>query len=178
MKSRLDIIKTLIPNTGIGVEVGVHAGSFSFEILENWGGILYSVDSWKHFPDKHQDLSNVSDEEHEKYYQITKDKLKQFGKRSIILRKESLIAASDFEDQSLDFVYIDAQHDYRSVIKDLTAWNSKVKVGGVMAGHDYFNTNKYRKNLVEVKRAVDDFFEIPVFSTNEKRLPSWYVIKN
>lgn len=45
--------------------------------------------------------------------------------------------ASQFEDESLDFVFIDADHAFESVTKDLDAWWPKVKKGGIMAGHDY-----------------------------------------
>jgi predicted O-methyltransferase YrrM len=45
-------------------------------------------------------------------------------------------AADSFADGSVDFVFIDAAHDYESVSKDLAAWWPKVKLGGIMAGHD------------------------------------------
>lgn len=66
-----------------------------------------------------------------------------------IIRKESTVAANDFEDHSLAFVYIDASHDYESVKKDLNAWYPKVKKGGILAGHDW--------GWVPVKNAVANF---------------------
>jgi predicted O-methyltransferase YrrM len=45
--------------------------------------------------------------------------------------------AIHYEDKSLDFVFIDAGHDYDSVMKDIKAWLPKVKVGGIIAGHDF-----------------------------------------
>ncbi len=42
-----------------------------------------------------------------------------------------------FDDSSLSFVYIDASHDYKSVLNDLEIWYPKIKKGGVLAGHDY-----------------------------------------
>lgn len=48
---------------------------------------------------------------------------------------DSAAAASLFKDRSVDFVFIDAGHDYESVKKDILAWLPKVK--GVIAGHDY-----------------------------------------
>ena len=176
---RIDIIKQFVPNNpdAIGVEVGVCQGHFSKEILENWDGTLYCVDSWKHFEGKHQDASNVSNIEHFKNYEEAQYRLKDYGLRAIIVVGESVNVANDFEDHSLDFVYLDAGHDYRSVKADLEAWVPKVRTkGGVIAGHDYFNATKYRHNLVEVKRAVDDFFYgLDVQTTGERRLPSWYL---
>jgi predicted O-methyltransferase YrrM len=52
------------------------------------------------------------------------------------VRSTSTEAANLYEDGSLDFVFIDAQHDYESVTSDIAAWISKVKPGGILAGHD------------------------------------------
>lgn len=49
----------------------------------------------------------------------------------------SVKAAEQFENESLDFVYIDANHDYEPFKKDLKAWLPKVKKGGYIGGHDY-----------------------------------------
>ena len=61
-------------------------------------------------------------------------------------------AAKLYSDNSLDFVFIDAGHEYDSVIKDIKSWYPKVKTGGVIAGHDY------TQPTCGVKRAVDEFF--------------------
>ena len=68
------------------------------------------------------------------------------------LRMESLDAASEFEDGSLDFVFIDASHDYENVIADIVAWYPKVKEGGVISGHDY-------PTWEGVKKAVNEYFK-------------------
>ena len=47
-------------------------------------------------------------------------------------------AAEDFKDESLDFVYIDANHEFRYIAEDLAEWTKKVRKGGIVAGHDYF----------------------------------------
>ncbi len=67
------------------------------------------------------------------------------------IKKFSLEAVTDYEDRSLEFVFIDACHTYHEVTKDLEAWYPKVKLGGILAGDDY--------NWKEVKKAVDDFFK-------------------
>lgn len=63
---------------------------------------------------------------------------------------DSAEAASLYEDASVDFVFIDAAHDYDSVVKDIAAWQPKVKKGGVLSGHDV--------NSSEVSRAVAKFY--------------------
>lgn len=54
-----------------------------------------------------------------------------------IIEGDSAQSAERFEDGSVSFCFIDAAHDYESVIKDVLAWTPKMKPGGMMAGHDY-----------------------------------------
>ena len=51
--------------------------------------------------------------------------------------------------KGVDFVWIDGNHDYDVVVKDLRLYEPKVRSGGVMAGHDYHSA--------EVKKAVDEY---------------------
>ena len=53
-----------------------------------------------------------------------------------IVKKESTVAAADYADMSLDFVFLDASHDFESVSADIKAWLPKVKENGVLAGDD------------------------------------------
>jgi predicted O-methyltransferase YrrM len=65
-------------------------------------------------------------------------------------RRPSADAAREFDDQSLDFVFIDARHTYEAASEDLAAWWPKVRPGGLIAGHDYTNSPG-------VRAAVDEF---------------------
>jgi predicted O-methyltransferase YrrM len=71
--------------------------------------------------------------------------------------------AKNFEDNSVDFVFIDAGHEYESVVKDINAWLPKIRKGGIISGHDYFNP-------CGVKQAVDELIKDVKFS-NDK---IWY----
>jgi predicted O-methyltransferase YrrM len=53
------------------------------------------------------------------------------------IRLPSVEASKLYEDNSLDFIFLDAAHDYENVYKDLIHWYPKIKSGGVFAGHDY-----------------------------------------
>lgn len=60
------------------------------------------------------------------------------GVKNIIkIRKTSVEAAKDFEDGSLDAVYIDAEHDEESIREDIRVWRPKLKPGGILSGHDF-----------------------------------------
>jgi predicted O-methyltransferase YrrM len=50
---------------------------------------------------------------------------------------DSFDRANDFEDGSIDFVFLDANHSYEFISKDIAAWLPKIKKGGILAGHDY-----------------------------------------
>jgi len=67
-------------------------------------------------------------------------KLRLAPYKTTIVRKLSTDAAMDFGDESLDFVYIDADHSYNAVKEDIAAWAPKVRRGGIVAGHDYYYT--------------------------------------
>lgn len=69
------------------------------------------------------------------------------------LRTDSVKAAKHFSDDSLEAVFIDADHRYEHVRRDLAAWLPKVKPGGLVAGHDYWPKDR------GVVRAVDERFD-------------------
>jgi hypothetical protein len=108
-----------------------------------------------------------------------KEKLAKFGKRSCVKREFGYNFSQEIENNSLDFVYLDARHDYKSVKNDIQDWFCKVKKGGIFAGHDYAN-NGNSNNIIEVKKAVDEFIRITGYElhlTLEDGAPSWWIIK-
>jgi hypothetical protein len=164
---------------GMGVEVGVQEGGFSETILQSWRGRkLISIDSWlAASADEYEDVSNVDQATHDRLYRETVERLRKFGERSEIWRITSTEAAARIEPRTLDFVYIDARHDYRSVMEDLEHWWDKVRPGGVLAGHDYMD-GRVPHGDFGVKSAVDEFFGkrgLPVRLTYADTPPNWLV---
>jgi len=168
---------------GRGVEIGVKLGVYSDSLLSSWRGEeLVSIDPWLSAdPDEYVDRSNVSQDEFDRYYEETRERLSRHGSRSTIWRMTSVEAAAEVEDHSFDFVYIDARHDYESVKEDLEAWCAKVRPGGILAGHDYVDGDLPQGEFY-VKSAVDEFFGergIPVHSTEGpsvvEMFPTWIV---
>jgi len=73
----------------------------------------------------------------DKLYDIFKQNMTPVSKYYRDLKMTSTEAAKLFEDESIDFVYIDACHEYESVKSDIHSWMPKIKKGGIIAGHDY-----------------------------------------
>lgn len=139
-KDRLDYVAEAFANypKGRGVEVGVFKGEFSKSILERWDGTLYMVDVWRPLDwSDYNDMSNHSG--HSDAYREAMESIVGNEDRAIMVRASSEIAASMFEDNSLDFVYIDANHAYDYVVQDIEVWYPKVRPGGLICGHDYID---------------------------------------
>jgi hypothetical protein len=96
-----------------------------------------------------------------------------YGTKYTFIKDYSVNAVKQFDDGSLDFVYIDANHTYPHVKQDIELWSPKVRKGGVVSGHDY-----YIRDVVE---AVNDYqaeHKIPtVFYTVKDKRHSWFWIK-
>jgi len=64
----------------------------------------------------------------------------------------------NFDDNSIDFIYIDADHTYESVKRDIELYLPKVKDGGIIGGHDY------RPEWKGVVEAVNEMLGEPMFT--------------
>jgi hypothetical protein len=93
-------------------------------------------------------FSGDSDTGKQKVYADFCDNRKKARCEITAVISESVTAAADFSNASLAVVFIDAAHDYDSVLADLRAWLPKVKKGGIFAGHDI--------DSPDVQRALDD----------------------
>lgn len=118
-----------------GAEIGVYKGEFS-EKLAKAGLELLAIDPWKIY----EGFENPRGQQRLDFqFEHTQRVLLPYPNAKII-RKTSMEAVKDFADGSLDFVYIDANHEFRYIAEDLAEWSKKVKKGGIVAGHDYFFT--------------------------------------
>jgi len=115
-----------------GAEIGVSYGYYSKLLCEKIPDLkLYCVDPWH----AHHYYGFMTEEKAEGLYQQAKKNLE--GLNVEFVRKKSTEAVLDFKDASLDFVYIDALHDFDNIMLDLIHWTPKVKPGGIVSGHDY-----------------------------------------
>ena len=69
---------------------------------------------------------------------------------------DSVSAAHNYENNSLDFIFIDANHAYDAVLADIKAWYPKLKSGGHIAGHDYWNDEGVRNAVKYYFNSQDD----------------------
>lgn len=143
---------------GVGAEIGVWYGYYSNEIAKIYTGKILSIDKW----------TNTED------YERAKDLLKDT--KCVLIQGYSQEVAKTIPDESLDFVYIDADHDYDNIKADYEAWFPKLRKGGVMSGHDYGDDNGFG-----VKQYIDELgvpFETTTNDTWEgRKYNSWWLIK-
>ena len=119
------------------VEIGSWKGKSSafmaVEIANSNKNIeFYCVDTWEGSVE-HQDRDDLKS-----LYDTFNQNMMPLKDYHIPLKMISLEAVEKFEDKSLDFVFIDASHEYEDVKKDIISWLPKVKEGGIIAGHDYY----------------------------------------
>ena len=151
----IDLYRTMRVWHGKGVEVGSWTGE-SAEIAAQFLKSLTCVDPWE--PPDFSANEELFDKRTAAYPNITK------------LKKPSHVACHDFEDESLDCVYIDGMHDYENVYRDICSWFSKVKRGGWIAGHDYDDMDTH----VGVVQAVDELLGTPAHRFADS---SWAFVK-
>lgn len=117
----------------VGCWKGRSAAFMAVEIANSEKPItLYCVDHWK----GSNEILHKQDPDLPNLYKIFRKNLKDFP-NVIPMRMNSVSAASAFEDGSLDFVFIDASHEYRDVCADINAWTPKIKSSGILAGDDW-----------------------------------------
>jgi predicted O-methyltransferase YrrM len=141
MEPRHKLFKELLKNQkGRYVEVGVCFGGFADFLLANTPvEHLTCIDPYRKWDDKvYADSLNgyTDDQNDEKYLQVFCRLYGKYGTRVSMLRSPSVLSAKAFPDNSLSFIYIDANHSCASVIEDISAWISKLAPGGIIAGDD------------------------------------------
>lgn len=123
----------------IGAEIGVFHGNYALIYLEKLDiKKIFLIDPYVEYEnyDKYRPrvLKEAEETAHAKL-SIYKDKIEW-------VKAKSAEASMLFDDESLDFVYIDGNHEYQAVLEDITLYYPKVKKGGMISGHDYKPTVK------------------------------------
>ena len=178
MASHWDVLYNLLKNKDYVTiaEIGAYQGKLTKYILDRISTIekYYVIDPWKHYPEWDNILdptkpmlkANMNEvfTEFKRNIRLHRDRIE-------ILKMNSSEAIKHIPDKSLDFVFIDANHAYEFVKEDIQLWTPKVKIGGIVSGHDY--GIEYRKPRFGVTAAVNELIpDVKVKGT------VWYDIKN
>lgn len=155
------VVNTL-PAGSTLVEVGSYVGRSTCFLAESCRILdkqmeIYAVDTWRGSPE-HEDETMEFTNGTGLLRPVFEKNLEEAGVLDIITPMEmtSLEAAEKFEDDSLDFVLIDANHDYEPVLADITAWYPKLKPRRIMAGDDWAWNSPHEGR--SVFNAVNKFF--------------------
>jgi hypothetical protein len=158
----------------VGAEIGVEQGKFT-EVLCKAGLEVYAIDAWQAYKGYRD---HVNQKKLDGFLEKVKERVALY--HCNVMKAFSMDALKDFNDESLDFVYIDANHSFRHAADDIHEWSKKIRKGGIVSGHDYaVAVNKQGLNACHVKYVVDAWVEakeIELFTTKE-RTPSWFYIK-
>lgn len=177
------VVKPHLGDVDIAIEVGVYKGQYSASIVKALSpNTFYGVDPYVLFEDYTNpptDSAYAQQANLDKLYNTVQNKFKTFSSKSVLIKDTGVNAASQFEDNTLDFVYIDGDHTYEFVSGDIAAWWPKIRSGGILSGHDYIPEHHLRKIPFGVIKAVDEFAEennLHVRLTNEQ-YATWWVTK-
>lgn len=156
-----------------GAEIGVAEGYYAEILCKNNPDLkLYCVDAWQHYPG-YNEYPNIG-----QAYEEAKERLSKYNCE--IINKFSMDAVNNFENKSLDFVFIDGGHDFKNVANDIYEWSKRVRVGGIIFGHDYKfhqpfiqKTPGYaprKRHAIEVKPVVDAYIQA-------KGINPWFILR-
>ena len=154
-----NLYKSIVDKFGSGskfVEVGSWKGKstayMAVEIANSGKDIeFYCIDTWE------GSVEHKGMEELPKLYDIFLENMKPVEEYYFPLKIPSLNACKKFKDESLDFVFLDASHEYEDLKEDIKVWISKIKPGGILAGHDYYNEGT--DWFPGVKQAVNEILD-------------------
>jgi SAM-dependent methyltransferase len=145
------------PNAKI-VEVGCWKGKsvayLAVEAINSGKNIsIDAIDTWLGSPEHahHECTKNDS------LYRIFLNNIEPVSDIVTSIRLDSISASKNYVDNSIDIVFLDAAHDYDSVLADIKHWLPKVKDGGILAGHDF---NYTWEGVMRAVRESFDAFDV------------------
>lgn len=117
------------------IEIGVCWGFNSYMLLESCPNIalITGIDHYRAYKDWDREIHQ---HEQDRSFEKIKVNMEIMGPRFNLIRESSTDAAAEIDDESCDFVFIDADHSMKAVLNDLDCYYPKVRKGGIVAGHD------------------------------------------
>jgi hypothetical protein len=161
----------------VGIEIGVSGGDHAISLLESLDiERLYLIDPYENYTNYlagkvHYGIDQLSLSETEV---VARARLEKYRTKIIWLKKLSL-EAINFIDEKVDFVYIDGNHQYESVVEDIDNYFPLLKESGVIGGHDYYNG--FQREHDGVINAVTRF-SVSHGLQLRSELPDWWIEKS
>jgi len=143
-------LSTRLNRNVVGLEIGVCKGENIVHFLEHTNKIdkIHCIDPYLPYMDW---VGPVTQEDMNLYLDITMKNFEPHKDKIVFYKETSDTCVHKFQDEQFDYIFIDGDHSYEGVKKDLNNYYSKVKNGGVFSGHDI--------NLSSVQQAVKEFRE-------------------
>jgi hypothetical protein len=154
-----------MPSGSVCAEIGVHEGDFSEQILSIVEPRrLHLIDPWRHeeggrYEDsRYGGLGQVGQSIMDQRYEKVRERFGELVRNGQVRihRSPSSSACDSFEDHYFDWIYLDGNHLYAFVERDLELYYPKVKPGGLITGDDYGARGWWNNG---VQKAVDKFVE-------------------
>lgn len=153
----------------VGLEIGVDSGDTADFMLETLPMLtLHGIDPYLDYVD----WNGYHLDQDQRFFceNVASQVLSQYGDRYILHKDTSDNLVDTFQDEMFDYIFIDGLHTYEQVLADCKNYYSKLKPGGVFAGHDY-------RVIEGVRRAADEFASSVGATILETEIDVWYWIK-
>jgi predicted O-methyltransferase YrrM len=149
------------------LEIGCDIGDTSQLLLDSNENLrLYTIDPYDDYVDWNG--NNLNDRQN--LYEHVRERFLPYSDRFNLYRLTSDDAAEEFQKEFFDFIFIDGLHTYEQLTKDCANYYSKLKPGGIFAGHDY--------TVIEgVNRAVNEFAAKQNKQISQGDCDTWFWIK-
>lgn len=152
-KALESVVQMVLRDKVTVLEIGSWKGmttSVLAKTVESFGGRVFAVDNWEgsSTPHHRNQVSKID------VFSAFRQNMEILGLSNLVhpLFMDSLVASSIFANSSLDLVFIDADHKYEHAKQDIEIWLPKVKIGGIICGHD---CQEYYTKLGSYKKVVD-----------------------
>jgi len=184
VRTLIDIVRSVQKDKMCVAEVGVYDGNTTIGYIDTIGkhnGKLYAIDWFKgNITSEDEGIHAYNPKRENEIYSLFVSNIKKTGyfENMEILKGVSWEVAKSIPDESLDLCFIDGDHRYESVLKDIIAYLPKIKSGGIICGHDFddiflsnvnnFTDEELKNDYVKGKghcgvvKAVHDIFQTGV----------------
>jgi hypothetical protein len=152
----------------IGAEIGVREGCHAQSLLKHLDiHRLYLIDPYLPY------CENGIDIDTRRFEVIARKRMKRFEEKVEFVKHYSYDCYGKIPDE-LDFVYIDGNHDYESVKRDIEDCFPKIRIGGILGGHDFYNG--FARMHDGVVKAVTEFVVYHELGL-QVEMPDWWIKK-